>query len=1127
LKSMSFENGYAILIGVDDNKVKKWALPNVKNDVVSLGQVLRDPERCGFPANNMRILTSKNANQKDILDAFEWLKDQIDKNETDVTAVIYYSGHGWRDSGANPLEYYLIPYDVSEKEIRTSALKAGEFAAKIEILRPRRLLVILDCCHSAGMGVKDITDDSSFVPSAIPSQLILKGKTFSASAGTKGLEELKQGSGRAVLSSSSGEQSSYMRKDGKMSIFTYHLIQALTGHAQPQEGARQVLVSDVMGHVWRKVPESAMDDWGEEQDPDYQVSGNFPVALLLGGKTWQKGQLAPNPLEHAEISASTVKVVSQENLPEVLGVPWVRTRSPIISDQEHEKVDSAVNQVLMGKRVVIIGDAGIGKTTLLYLVCRRLLELDVKLYTGAPPPNMGNFVFVSDNLPRDLNLLTQLSSLNISVIAASRKYEWLNTPGWTAIELTKNDYSVATLREVLSSVAIEKKVGYSNESIDLAVEKSGGSPGYLVALVDYLRQSNHALDKQTASNVPSTIYDVEAEQLSCIAKAQGLSVSVLYAIAKTKQARLHMDQTSILITRLKELKEGISQKTSDKPDAWAQITFRDRDLYTIKHDTWKDLLLVDWKKLRIETSEPDALIEARNLPIENMLEEIFESSISHLANWKTESAIRLAQVAVENQSKLAMQLIELVTTAKGKIPSTMKPLLMDLAAIKNPVMTRTWLQGLTIQRLSEVQLESDEAPSYMILWCEVALEKEDTESPSLMERSNSQISYVSETMQKLGSAYRWKGLQDEAIERLSQALDIYRQLANRDKQFKPNLAKTLTVLGESYREKGMLDKSIECLKEARDINREHCPKNEPRKADLAEALSDLGSAYWWEGRLDQAIECSDEALNIYREMVKTDENLRPDLARTLTILGASYRERGNLTESVDSLEEASSIYDELSHNNDRFRYDHAYVLYNLGAAYWWKGTLDKATDALEDALTIDRDYADKDVRGTRDLARTLNNLGIAYRWQGRTDKAIETLEEARYNSRKLTDKEGHFKSDIAAYVYVTTLCNLSAAYHRKGMMFDKAVKGLKEALDINRAIAEKGGPFILGLIDILITLGLIFVSRGTADDLDSARALSTEAQKLLEKEEHQQPNSPEYVALVRGQEDLQSLLLVS
>jgi hypothetical protein len=45
------------------------------------------------------------------------------------------------------------------------------------------------------------------------------------------------------------------------------------------------------------VPQSAKTDWDREQTPDYQVSGNFPVALLLGGKGLSKGQPAPDPLK--------------------------------------------------------------------------------------------------------------------------------------------------------------------------------------------------------------------------------------------------------------------------------------------------------------------------------------------------------------------------------------------------------------------------------------------------------------------------------------------------------------------------------------------------------------------------------------------------------------------------------------------------------------------------------------------------------------------------------------------------------------------------------------------------------------------------------------------------------------
>jgi hypothetical protein len=102
-----------------------------------------------------------------------------------------------------------------------------------------------------------------------------------------------------VLSSSTGDQSSYVRDDGTMSVFTYHLVEALTGHAQPQEGATEVLVSDVMSYVYRRVPQTVSHQGGGEQQPDYLVTGNFPIALLLGGQGLAKGQSAPDPMSVA------------------------------------------------------------------------------------------------------------------------------------------------------------------------------------------------------------------------------------------------------------------------------------------------------------------------------------------------------------------------------------------------------------------------------------------------------------------------------------------------------------------------------------------------------------------------------------------------------------------------------------------------------------------------------------------------------------------------------------------------------------------------------------------------------------------------------------------------------------
>jgi hypothetical protein len=226
-----------------------------------------------------------------------WLRERVQADGSDsATAVIYYTGHGLRTKPPDAVVFFLLPYDIQVGQVRSRALRAEDFAEAVEAIQPRRLLVVLDCCHAGGMGVKgDPLPLGDLVPAPFDPARLVKGNA-ALGPGAKALDGLARGHGRAVLSSSTGEQASHLRRDRTMSIFTYHLTQALTGHAQPKEGATDVLVSDVMGHVSRRVPESARADWGEEQQPTFLISGgNFAVALLRGGKGWRQGDPAPDP----------------------------------------------------------------------------------------------------------------------------------------------------------------------------------------------------------------------------------------------------------------------------------------------------------------------------------------------------------------------------------------------------------------------------------------------------------------------------------------------------------------------------------------------------------------------------------------------------------------------------------------------------------------------------------------------------------------------------------------------------------------------------------------------------------------------------------------------------------------
>ncbi|MBL8425264.1 MAG: SUMF1/EgtB/PvdO family nonheme iron enzyme [Candidatus Accumulibacter phosphatis] len=300
--SHRFENAFALLIAVDQNKEASAALPAVAADARALRDVLVHPARCGYAADKLRLLTGIESTRQGVFDGLDWLADELAAiPDGDSTAIIYFSGHGYVEGN----EHYLIPYDLNLRRTRTSAIRASDFADVVARLTPRRLLVVLDCCHAAGMGVKQAAPvPAAFASAAIPPALFpLEAKSLAA-------DRLAGGAGRAVLSSCQPGESSYVRADGRMSIFTFHLIEALTGHAQPSGGAPEVLVSDLASHLQRAVRQSTLAQHGAEQNPVPQLTGNFPVALLLGGDGLGKGQAAPDPLAPLPPVASWQATVS-------------------------------------------------------------------------------------------------------------------------------------------------------------------------------------------------------------------------------------------------------------------------------------------------------------------------------------------------------------------------------------------------------------------------------------------------------------------------------------------------------------------------------------------------------------------------------------------------------------------------------------------------------------------------------------------------------------------------------------------------------------------------------------------------------------------------------------------------
>lgn len=251
----------AVLIGVSEQHDPRLNLPAAAKDVQALKSALLHPHAGGYGTGNVRELTGANATCANILDHLNWLR----ATPSNATALLYFSGHGMLWQG----EYLLLPADANLNTLH-NALPANVLRAALKNWQAQQQLLIFDCCHAAGLNVKS-PQEAGLNWAAMP----LKGAAAP-------LPEPDWGRRRAVLSSSQAQQESYIRKDGLMSVFTYCLLEALLGGAQPEGGASEVLVSDVIGHVERHVPLLAQQDWGSRavQQPYSRMEGNFPIMHL-------------------------------------------------------------------------------------------------------------------------------------------------------------------------------------------------------------------------------------------------------------------------------------------------------------------------------------------------------------------------------------------------------------------------------------------------------------------------------------------------------------------------------------------------------------------------------------------------------------------------------------------------------------------------------------------------------------------------------------------------------------------------------------------------------------------------------------------------------------------------------
>jgi hypothetical protein len=265
---MIFSAGHAVVVGVGSSD-----LPNTVDDAKALSDLLRNPECCAYPPGQVQILTEGDAARDNILAALENLAKQADGEST---VIVYYSGHGYFVKGGGQKEYFLLPFGYELDNLASTAISDAQFAAALGKIQCKKMLLLLDCCHAAGLD-QTKAPGVGLEKGAIPPQ---------AQA------VLEAGEGRVIVASSRSDEVSFAGKP--YSAFTQALLEGLAGiGAAEQDGYARI--ADLAMYTAYRVPVRTK----ERQHPvlNFKKADNFPVAYYSGGERKPKGSPFPAPAE--------------------------------------------------------------------------------------------------------------------------------------------------------------------------------------------------------------------------------------------------------------------------------------------------------------------------------------------------------------------------------------------------------------------------------------------------------------------------------------------------------------------------------------------------------------------------------------------------------------------------------------------------------------------------------------------------------------------------------------------------------------------------------------------------------------------------------------------------------------
>lgn len=249
---------YVLSVGVSDYENQKMSLQYADKDAGDLAEFLARKMKA-YGTIHVRKLLNRDAVKEKILEARTFLASA----QADDQLIVFLAGHGVLDP--KTFDYYYATADMDFQAPAKCGLRYDEIEGLLDGLKARKKLLLMDTCHSGEVdreelkvaGARLIENGGKITARAFRGMTDVRVRRLGVVNTGQLLEELfadlRRGTGTIVIAAAGGLHYALESPTWKNGVFTYALLQGLSGKADRNKDGR-IQASELRQFVLEQVP---------------------------------------------------------------------------------------------------------------------------------------------------------------------------------------------------------------------------------------------------------------------------------------------------------------------------------------------------------------------------------------------------------------------------------------------------------------------------------------------------------------------------------------------------------------------------------------------------------------------------------------------------------------------------------------------------------------------------------------------------------------------------------------------------------------------------------------------------------------------------------------------------------